>query len=206
MVKSIFSNICDRPSCHSCHFRKQYRVSDFTIWDCFNVGRFSKELDNDKGATRVLEFNLRLFEKLESAIFINKPFYHYIYNENSISASHNEANHEFVIRCFEKIKEFIDTSDNKEMLKPWFDNRLLYVIVTTAISGYFNPTNTESYEDKKRKYAVYLEKPIVKEALKTKNTVGIGKQRKIVLFFIKHRMYWIVNMMGKMRKWQKEHR
>ena len=153
-----------------------------------------------------VEFNLRLFEKLESATFINKPFYHYIYNENSISASHNEANHEFVIKCFEKIKAFIDTSDNKEMLKPWFDNRLLYVIVTTAISGYFNPTNTEPYVDKKRKYAVYLEKPIVKEALKTKNTVGIGKQREVVLFFIKHRMYWIVNMMGKMRKWQKEHR
>ena len=29
-------------------------MSDFTIWDCFHVGRFSKELDNDKGATRVL--------------------------------------------------------------------------------------------------------------------------------------------------------
>ena len=153
-----------------------------------------------------LEFNLRLFEKLESAIFINEPFYHYIYNENSISASHNEANHEFVIRCFEKIKEFIDTSDNKEMLKPWFDNRLLYVIVTTAISGYFNPTNTEPYADKKRKYAAYLGKPIVKEALKTKNTVGIGKQRKIVLFFIKHHMFLALDMMGKMRKWQKEHR
>ena len=153
-----------------------------------------------------LEFNLRLFEKLESATFINKPFYHYIYNENSISASHNEANHEFVIKCFEKIKVFINTSDNKEMLKPWFDNRLLYVIVTTAISGYFNPTNTEPYADKKRKYAAYLEKPIVKEALKTENTVGIGKQRKVVLFFIKHRMYLMLNMMGKMRKWQKEHR
>lgn len=53
-LRTFFSNICDRPSCHSCHFRKQYRVSDFTIWDCFHVGRFSKELDNDKGATRVL--------------------------------------------------------------------------------------------------------------------------------------------------------
>ena len=153
-----------------------------------------------------LEFNLRLFEKLESATFINKPFYHYIYNENSISASHNEANHEFVIKCFEKIKVFIDNSDNREMLKPWFDNRLLYVIVTTAISGYFNPTNTESYTKKKRKYAVYLEKPIVKEALGTKNTDGIGKQRKVALFFIKHRMYLMLDMMGKMRKWQKEHR
>ena len=53
-LRAFFSNICDRPSCHKCHFRKQYRISDFTIWDCFQVGRFSKELDNDKGATRVL--------------------------------------------------------------------------------------------------------------------------------------------------------
>ena len=153
-----------------------------------------------------LEFNLRLFEKLESATFINKPFYHYIYNENSISASHNEANHEFVIKCFEKIKEFIDKSDNKEMLKPWFDNRLLYVIVTTAISGYFNPTNTEPYVDKKRKYATYLEKPIIKNALRTKNTDGIGRQREVVLFFVRHRMYLMLDMIGKIRKWQKEHK
>ncbi len=153
-----------------------------------------------------LEFNLRLFEKLKSATFVNKPFYHYIYNENSISASHNEANHEFVIKCFEKIKIFIDSSDNKDMLKPWFDNRLLYVIVTTAISGYFNPTNTEPYADKKRKYAAYLEKPIVKEALKTKNIDGIGKQREVILFFIKHWMFLMLDIMGKMRKWQKEHK
>lgn len=53
-LRAFFSNICDRPSCHRCRFRSRYRVSDFTIWDCFHVGRFSKELDNDKGATRML--------------------------------------------------------------------------------------------------------------------------------------------------------
>ena len=92
------------------------------------------------------------------------------------------------------------------MLKPWFDNRLLYVIVTTAISGYFNPTNKETYKEKKRKYSSYLEKPMIKEALQTNNTVGIGKQRKVVLFFIKHRMFFMLDIMGKMRKWQKEHK
>lgn len=153
-----------------------------------------------------LEFNLRLFEKLKSATFINKPFYHYIYNDNSISASHNEANHEYVINCFEKIKVFVNASNNRDMLKPWFDNRLLYVIVTTAISGFFNPMNKESYLEKKKKYSKYLDKPIVKEALKTKNIKGIGKQRKIALFFIKHRMYLMLDLMGKVRKWQKEHR
>ena len=69
-----------------------------------------------------------------------------MYNENSISASHDEANHEFVIQCFEKIRKCLLIHPRiEEMLKPWFDNRLLYVIVTTAISGYFNPTNTEPY-------------------------------------------------------------
>lgn len=67
-LRAFFSNICDRPSCHSCHFRKQYRVSDFTIWDCFHVGRFSKELDNDKGATRVLvhtEKGRKIFDEIK---------------------------------------------------------------------------------------------------------------------------------------------
>lgn len=66
-LRAFFSNICDRPSCHNCRFRNQYRVSDFTIWDCFHVGRFSKELDNDKGATRVLvhtEKGREIFENI----------------------------------------------------------------------------------------------------------------------------------------------
>lgn len=53
-LRAFFSNICNRPSCYKCEFRSQYRSSDFTIWDCFNVGRFNKELDNDKGATRII--------------------------------------------------------------------------------------------------------------------------------------------------------
>ena len=53
-LRAFFSGVCNRPSCYDCRFRNICRNSDFTIWDCFNVGRFSKELDNDKGATRVL--------------------------------------------------------------------------------------------------------------------------------------------------------
>lgn len=153
-----------------------------------------------------LEFNLRLFDKIQSAVFINKHFYHYIYNENSISASHNERNHEYVIKCFEKIKNFIETSNNREALLKWFDNRLLYVIITTAISGYFNPANTESYIDKKKKYKAYLEKPIVKAALKNGNMEGISKQRKAVLFMIKHQMFWGLNLLGILRKRQKSNK
>ena len=91
------------------------------------------------------------------------------------------------------------------MLKPWFYNRLLYVIITTAISGYFNPDNHEPYSDRKQKYEDYLRKPIVKDALAANNMTGIGWKRRIILFFIRHRIFWILNLMGRVRKLQKEH-
>lgn len=54
MLRAFFSDICDRPSCYECPFKKRYRVSDMTIWDCFSVYDFDKAMDDDKGTTRVL--------------------------------------------------------------------------------------------------------------------------------------------------------
>lgn len=53
-LRAFFNNISPRPSCFACPSKKQYRVTDFTIWDCFDVDKFSKDLDNDKGVTRSL--------------------------------------------------------------------------------------------------------------------------------------------------------
>ncbi|MCD7892368.1 MAG: polysaccharide pyruvyl transferase family protein [Erysipelotrichaceae bacterium] len=53
-LRAFFSNICDRPSCYNCKFKSLNRQSDITIWDCFNVEKFNKNLDDDIGTTRVL--------------------------------------------------------------------------------------------------------------------------------------------------------
>lgn len=53
-LRSFFSDINVRPSCYDCQFKKRYHLTDFTIWDCFDVYKFSKVLDNDKGVTRLL--------------------------------------------------------------------------------------------------------------------------------------------------------
>lgn len=53
-LRAFFSGMAVRPSCTQCVFKKRYRVSDITIWDCFDAYKFTKELDNDKGVTRVL--------------------------------------------------------------------------------------------------------------------------------------------------------
>ena len=80
--------------------------------------------------------------------FINKCFYHYIYNDESITTVHNENNHRMVIDCFKKIKSEIDNSNEELMnwfycLKDFFELVyyiafiiLTYLIVKYAIKTY----------------------------------------------------------------------
>lgn len=150
-----------------------------------------------------LEFNIRLFEKIDSAVFIGERLYHYIYNENSISAKHDEANHEFVLKCFRMIKEQVQESENKTELMKWFDNRILYVVITTAISGYFSPSNKEPFRCKCEKFRKYLKNDIVDTALKSRNTQGLSNERKVMLFCIKHNMFVALQVFAFLRNQQK---
>lgn len=54
MTRAFFSDICDRPSCYHCPFKKRYRVSDFTLWDCFDVFLYDRRMDDDRGTSSVL--------------------------------------------------------------------------------------------------------------------------------------------------------
>lgn len=54
MLRAYFSNNCDRDTCYECIFKKRYRTSDFTIWDCFQPRFFSKDFDDDRGTSGVL--------------------------------------------------------------------------------------------------------------------------------------------------------
>lgn len=66
-MRTFFSDINVRPSCYDCHFKKRYRVSDFTIWDCYDVKAFSKNFD-EEGTNRVLihsEKGQKIFEEIK---------------------------------------------------------------------------------------------------------------------------------------------
>lgn len=53
-LRAFFHDMCDRPSCHDCAFKKRYRRTDLTLWDCFDPSTYSKDFDDNRGATRVL--------------------------------------------------------------------------------------------------------------------------------------------------------
>lgn len=153
-----------------------------------------------------IEYGIRLFDAAKRAVFVNQAFYHYVYNDRSISTSYKQSNIDATVACFEQIGNFIRNKEEERHLMPYFYNRLLYVIITAAISGYFNPDNKEAYKSKKKKFSLYLEKPLIRKALEKAPRSGLSGQRKLILVLIQRKCFLGLAVLGKLRKKQKEKR
>lgn len=69
-LRMFFSGMIIRPSCSSCKFRGQYRNSDFTLWDCYNIHNIDRSFDEAVGTTRMLihsQKGERLFNKIKDS-------------------------------------------------------------------------------------------------------------------------------------------
>ena len=121
-LRAFFSNFSDRPSCYECKFRKQYRKSDFTLWDCFETEKFSKSLDDDKGTTRVLVHSNKGKEILENILT------KFDYKEVSVKELSSGVRELYTsIPKNKKRKEFfedINKMDEKEFFNKYFPNTL----------------------------------------------------------------------------------
>lgn len=52
-IQSFLRNVCLRPSCYSCHFKKLNRVSDITLADYWGIQNQYPDMDDNKGTSLV---------------------------------------------------------------------------------------------------------------------------------------------------------
>lgn len=139
-LRAFFHDLSVRPSCYSCKFKKRYRESDITMWDCFNVYDFDKEFDNNKGATRIITHSKKGEEIIEnvkkSGIAKVKEF-----NPDRLvkgskelvkSTKYNSNRKEF----FEDLNNMIDWKNAEEVFKE-----------NNKDSNEFNNSNFEKFHD-----------------------------------------------------------
>lgn len=118
-LRAFFGDYSVRPSCYNCKFKTQKRVSDITIWDCFNISEITKEFDDDKGTTRVLVQNekgeriIQLLEKIKIQeidlnLATNKV------KEMTKSVEYNS-----------KRKEFFESFDKEDFINEFFSINLI---------------------------------------------------------------------------------
>ena len=110
------------------------------------------------------------------------------------------------MRCLEWIDEYVKKSRNPIELHTGVLNRMLYVICTTAITGYFNPYNKQTHREKVVGFEDFMKEPLVQEALSHAPRKGINLQRRIILTLISFRMYKAISLLGWLRRKQLENK
>ena len=75
MLRSFVSNTVTRPSCYKCACKTVERVSDFTALDCYNIYKYDKKMDDNKGTSHLMVHNekaLEILEGLKQYLFITE--------------------------------------------------------------------------------------------------------------------------------------
>ena len=122
MLRAFVSNTCTRPSCYECHFKKRHRISDFTIWDCYNVYQYNQAMDDNKGTSHVLihsEKGQEIFGKISGTLrFMEVDCDQAIASEPALTQSSKPGS------MREPFMKDLPVLDGRELFARYFPDRL----------------------------------------------------------------------------------
>ena len=150
--------------------------------------------------------NIVLFEYADSAYYIHQPFYNYVYNVSSITHTPDIENNVLLIKGMEYMEKYAESHPVIPAFRKNLLNRVLYIVITAAIQGCFNPTNSMTYKEQVEWYSNFMKSDLIQRAIKNADRIGLNKQRKIVLFLIENKLYRGLQLLGWLRKKQLDRR
>lgn len=160
-----------------------------------------KHDDRLKQGAEGMEFSLRTFYHAERVLYVNAYWNHYLYNPDSISKAVNEKNTQYLTDCLKVIEEDINGFERKEDFTKALYQRTVYILIAMAMSTYFHPSNKEPLFARCKKYAkVINDYNLYRRALKHASTDGMDKQRRITLMLIRMKMYFMLDIIGKLKQ------
>ena len=140
MLRAYFTNNCDRTTCYECRFKKRYRISDFTLWDCFQPRFFNKEFDDDKGTSSVLVNTIKGKELLQEIIENGYINYMLIEPDELVYGNRELTNSVIKGDIRDSFLNDAKKMSGKQLFEKYFpDSEVLPIIMPS-----FNYTNAES--------------------------------------------------------------
>ncbi len=152
-----------------------------------------------------LEFMIRVLIRTQTAVIVNKRFYHYIMNPNSITNSFDKNNAYLVQACFEEIEKHIMGLNNNELIQQFYV-RSWYALCASLVSGFFNVHNRLTYSQRKASAREYLSTDFSQKIMKNVDKKRLGCSRRIVYLAAANNCYCIMQLIGFIRGIQKNRR
>lgn len=140
-------------------------------------------------------FNVELCDNLSKVVIYNKPLYNYYFNANSVVRKYDIN---YVDKYYESMKAMYEyiSSKNYKKLKDLY-NYIAYHVLLICVNYCYHPENKR---DSKKCLKDVCNIPLFKEAIKKSNYSGMSMTRKISLFTIKHKMYYLTSKICEFRQ------
>lgn len=149
-----------------------------------------------------MEFSLRAFYYAKKALYVNAYWNHYRFNPDSISKKVDENNTKYLTDCLQVIEEVINGFVKQKGFRQALYQRTVYILLAVAMSTYFHPNNPESLCTRTKKYTDAINSyKLYSDSIRYASTDGMDKQRKIALLFIKLHMYFMLDVIGKVKQY-----
>ena len=143
------------------------------------------------------DFCLRAYYHANKAAYLNEYFYHYRYNDDGISKSIDEENTRYITDGFNVLKEDIEKIPNNDRFVEALNQRICYVLIAMALNSYYHLGNKDSIRTKGMKFGkVIADNKLYRDALANADVSKMDKSRKITLWFIKHKLYFMLHMVS----------
>ena len=78
--------------------------------------------------------------------------------------------------------------------------------MNTAISCYFSPLYEGAYHERVDKMKSFMSQPLIADAMRYGVRSNLDTQRKIVLLALQYHQWWVLSVLGVMRKKQLDRR
>ena len=146
------------------------------------------------------EFSLRSFYNAKKILYVNAYWNHYLFNADSISKMGSEHNAKCITDCVKVMEEDIASYPENDAFTNALYQRVVYALIATGLSTYFHPSSKGSLWSRTKKYAQYIDEyDFYKKAIMKGSTVGMDKQRKVVLFTLRMKLYFILQVVSNLK-------
>ena len=145
------------------------------------------------------EYIVRVSKYIEKVRVLDKAYYHYRVLESSLSREFSEGITDKYLQASEEIYKQIVNQKRKEMV-PSFLTYMQSIIVYIVLNDIFHYKNKISIKEKMNRLELLLNSQLVKKAIKTIDRKVIGNGKYFVLYFIKSKNVYALNLISIARR------
>ena len=148
-------------------------------------------------------FCIQLSRKMKRVSILNEPLYNYRLNNQSLVKKYDANYVDKYLKAMIETDNYIKTNYNEDnFMTTKFYNYVCYHILLIIVNYCFNPENKKTKKMRIKELVDICNIELFKKSIKKSNYKGFSLTRKITLFTIKHKLYFITRIIAEFRQLQ----